>query len=567
MMSEAALEGQTAPSAVAGNLDYESFEEGFYRVYDKEFALLLRPEVSDLCGMCNQLTSLYQDRPEEISLNSGGVYRFIMECTRCEDLLDQVHAEQQPDWVYIRKLVAITKHSCSISATLQYLTVISERLANSVEGNFAMATQFVLRHFYHILLESARNLLRETLRLGVIEQKESLPLNYQKYFVNDIKSLLRLRTSGSFRSGQKDAGSPGVKDSSNSSAARTQETILYLVSTLLHHCNVIEYLGQLQSVSTSKRKETISGELHEESLAAQRELFHSIITLFDTQCSQKQLVADSELQDLIDHVKVVYQLLNGFSSLMRIEERHYQFFLDRHIQFVLNEDQIQGIIFDFFVTYIDRFRLQVEKIAKCLIQKYSVQKKINLPIPCYRGFHVRPSTLVARIVMHYGSKVNMLLRGSVYNAAVPLDLFRANEVINAEKRREIGGIVGESKKCQEYSRQLRKSPEQDQILMQKYFLELFHSLQKEEKIVVYEVLSMNSLERPSRGEAFLEYIKRQVAYLMATGKIDISSDLMVSFEGDSRVLADIAILAEHGYGEDKLGNNIALPKELSYLRR
>ena len=37
--------------------------------------------------------------------------------------------------------------------------------------------------------------------------------------------------------------------------------------------------------------------------------------------------------------------------------------------------------------------------------------------------------------------------------------------------------------------------------------------------------------------------------------------------GDRRVLADIELLASNGYGEDAYGNNIALPDELSYLRR
>ena len=41
----------------------------------------------------------------------------------------------------------------------------------------------------------------------------------------------------------------------------------------------------------------------------------------------------------------------------------------------------------------------------------------------------------------------------------------------------------------------------------------------------------------------------------------------VHFEGDKRVLADLEILAECGYGEDSYGNNTILPEELSYIRR
>ena len=44
-------------------------------------------------------------------------------------------------------------------------------------------------------------------------------------------------------------------------------------------------------------------------------------------------------------------------------------------------------------------------------------------------------------------------------------------------------------------------------------------------------------------------------------------DLTVTFIGDKRVLADVDALARHGYGEDAFGNNVLLPRELSYLRR
>ena len=43
--------------------------------------------------------------------------------------------------------------------------------------------------------------------------------------------------------------------------------------------------------------------------------------------------------------------------------------------------------------------------------------------------------------------------------------------------------------------------------------------------------------------------------------------MTAQFVGDKRVLADIRLLAECGYGEDKFGNNIALPEKLAYLRR
>jgi len=40
----------------------------------------------------------------------------------------------------------------------------------------------------------------------------------------------------------------------------------------------------------------------------------------------------------------------------------------------------------------------------------------------------------------------------------------------------------------------------------------------------------------------------------------------VTFEGDSRALHDIAILAGVNYGEDTMGKGVPLPPELKYLR-
>ena len=63
-----------------------------------------------------------------------------------------------------------------------------------------------------------------------------------------------------------------------------------------------------------------------------------------------------------------------------------------------------------------------------------------------------------------------------------------------------------------------------------------------------------------------EYLKGAFAYLLASGKIDIKMNITVKFIGDKRSLDDIKLLSESGYGEDKFGNNISLPKKLSYLK-
>lgn len=52
----------------------------------------------------------------------------------------------------------------------------------------------------------------------------------------------------------------------------------------------------------------------------------------------------------------------------------------------------------------------------------------------------------------------------------------------------------------------------------------------------------------------------------AGGKIQKEKIAEVTFEGDTRALADIRILAGVNYGEDTMGKGVPLPAELSYLR-
>ena len=52
----------------------------------------------------------------------------------------------------------------------------------------------------------------------------------------------------------------------------------------------------------------------------------------------------------------------------------------------------------------------------------------------------------------------------------------------------------------------------------------------------------------------------------AGGKIQKENITKVIFEGDSRALKDIEILASINYGEDTMGKGIPLPKELGYLK-
>ena len=87
------------------------------------------------------------------------------------------------------------------------------------------------------------------------------------------------------------------------------------------------------------------------------------------------------------------------------------------------------------------------------------------------------------------------------------------------------------------------------------------------RLVLYErELTLEGIQ-PRGGECLEEFATRTLLELLTVGKIDVTTELAASFAGDRRVLEDIRLLAESGYGEDDFGNNLPLPEKLAYLRK
>jgi hypothetical protein len=221
-------------------------------------------------------------------------------------------------------------------------------------------------------------------------------------------------------------------------------------------------------------------------------------------------------------------------------------------------ESILQVLMEYAVAFAGRYIVCARRLCQDMLKRYAEIVRIEAPVPRYRGFHVRPSTLVAKIVMHYGSDVQMSMDGESFDAASPMDIFRTNEKINARKRRWLAEEI-----CQlPLLNGDGVKPDIKTVVRR-----VVAMLAERNKLVLYELPIRLPDELPSTSGTLLENVIDEMARLQATGKLDIDTDLNVTFVGDKRVLADIELLARHGYGEDNFGNNIPLPDELAYLRR
>jgi phosphotransferase system HPr-like phosphotransfer protein len=191
-----------------------------------------------------------------------------------------------------------------------------------------------------------------------------------------------------------------------------------------------------------------------------------------------------KLKQLRGYFSCVFHLLQIIGRLLHFYERHLHEAgyknIYKKVQVQLSELVVPEKLLDrtinYGLFYVCHYLNIGKKLAREILNENIERSSIRVGIPVKRGFHLRPSLLVAKIVQEFGGQVEM---------CVGEDRFDASSVLDIQ---------------------------------------------------------------------------------WAGGKIAKENIKEVIFEGDTRALHDIQILATVNYGEDTMGKDIPLPKELKYLR-
>jgi hypothetical protein len=463
------------------------------------------------------------------------------EASQLEELLDAYGALRNARWRGLRTVVAAMKLFARVHYSLVHLAHAwpSYRL-HPVDGDLGAALLQARRFTARVLHTASRRLAETAAALGlapravdVCEERlpaGSLPQDSPRRHVHDV------------------AG-----------------TVARMATAFL---NLAEEAGALASEKWAGTEDLPPPALPQEpELRRLAQDFHNLQALYDTHVAHTDAErVDPDLLSLRGHASVVYHLLDTATDLRHHYERHVLHVVPAYHSVPLFADQpdciapagLESVLRDCTLGFAARYVRAGRALAQQLLRRYAEQGEIVVPVPRYRGFHVRPSTLVARVAYHYGSPVSMILDGESYDAASPLELFRANEAINARKRRWL---------AQEIARLVDGSEEGLRGDLVRAVRNVIMRLAEEAKVILYEQ-PLPSVEGERRDQQpVLSFVVEAIARLQALGKIDIVTTVTATFRGDRRVLADLQLLASSGYGEDAYGNNIALPEELKYLRR
>jgi hypothetical protein len=506
---------------------------------NKDFQKLIAKRVCGLLRIAGYLSRC--QKPKEI-LTRPLLGELFSQSSQFEELLDAYGAQGNSTWRRLRSLTAAIKLFSNVSYELLH---IRHRLPLyrllPIELDFVKATEKTLGFTCDILIKVSIQIIDEAYQL-------SLPVSLDEP-EKDIfyESLPEYQLE---------------RDISTRQVENVPETATMLATAFLNLAGESEILHSAGKLSEEDNSYTLPDSVSEESLRLLELRFHNLQSLYDTYVSQTEAEAlDTDLPVLRGHISVVFHLLKTATAFAHYYERHVSRNGDSSPfsgEFFVDGQKLLECLINYSLNFSSCYLRGAEQLCYGMLKRYAEIVEIEVPVPEYRGFHIRPSTLVSKIVNHYGSSVEIRFDEETCNAAVPLEIFRINEKINADKRHSL---------CQEISELDFVHQEYDARDLQAVIRRVVLMLAEQGKIILYE----QPLELPDDitldERLLLKCVTDEIKSLQAMGKVDISTNLKVTFVGDKRVLADLQVLADCGYGEDKFGNNISLPTELSYLKR
>jgi hypothetical protein len=509
------------------------------KISDNDFHELIAKRARRLLGLASYLSGCSTNKEFLIRSFLG---EFFSQSLQVEEILDAYDARNNCKWCPFRSLIAATKLFSNIGYELLHIrhAVPAYRLL-PVTGDFVKATQQILDFTGEVLTKTSKHLLSRACKLDLSVPAET---EHEQFYSEELP--------------------PGrlPRDCKARRAETVSEMVTMLATAFLNLAAGSKDVRAASKAKPSEYHSYVENSITEESLRTLELRFHNLQSQYDTYVAGTEAEQqDEDLLVLRGHISVVFHLLKTATSFAHYYERHINkkpCGAKSPLEPLLQPDELLAILMNYSITYISLYIDCAENLCRQMLKRYAEIERIEVFVPPYRGFHVRPATLISKLVLHYGSEVHMQMDEELYDAGVPLELFRANEKINAQKRKFLAAEIVRLKLVPQWA----TGKDLKTIIR-----DTISTLAEESKLILYEQpLQISDVTAQTEG-TLLEKVTDEIAQLLALGKIDIITDMTVTFIGDKRVLTDIKLLAETGYGEDSSGNNIPLPEKLAYLRR
>ncbi|MFO7885693.1 MAG: HPr family phosphocarrier protein [Desulfobacteraceae bacterium] len=343
-----------------------------------------------------------------------------------EDFLDFHGAKHNYEWVFYRELTAAVRHLSLAGYSQKHIVNRLEFYHLKEKGTFELESRDTLMMIQDSLRLAAPGIIREAENLGIDVPK----FGYDGRFFPSISTGMMLEHN--------------IDDFDN--RERQKKNLTVIASEFLEIIADFDQFSFYERYDSRTIRTFVPDSVNEVAIRRIEMLVHNLQSAFDSYVVHGDFQTGTpKLRALRSHFSIAFHILQVVGRLLHFYERHLHDVsykskyksVSESLSEIIDPDILLDRAVNYGLFYVRHFFSNGKAIAVDILNENIDRSSIVVGIPRERGFHSRPSLLVAKIVQHYGGEVEMVVKGDRFDAASVLDIQWAGGKIKKENIQEV----------------------------------------------------------------------------------------------------------------------------------
>lgn len=192
-----------------------------------------------------------------------------------------------------------------------------------------------------------------------------------------------------------------------------REKVAELATQYLGHLRTLDGLSKCtEFADTDEMRRYILEVSDEEQCRYFEARIHNLQSMYDTFVKSTTVEADdAELKVFRGHVSLTLHLIECMTSLVHFYERHENDIRSEEtknlVASLVEKTALLRVILNFCLLHAHRGLREGSAVAEGMIARYTSQLRVTLTIPDGVTLHARPVALIAKVVAHHATPVNL----------------------------------------------------------------------------------------------------------------------------------------------------------------
>lgn len=342
-----------------------------------------------------------------------------------EDFLDLHGAKNNKQWFYYRELAATVRHLTTSGYSQRHISnrIVFYDLPDL--GDFVAEGKKTTDFITASLMKIAPAAIEEAKRLGIKIPDGSYD---QENFPGVI------------------TGEMLDYDIDDDAGSNQEQKLVKIASEFINIVKEFDHLFFYAPYSPSEILTLVPEKVNEVEIRRFEMLIHNLQSTFDSYVIiGGYRYGNRKLKQLRAHFSVILHIFEVQGRLLHYYERHLfevgSISVYKKVRTILKKIVDPTVLLDrtinYCLFYTCHFLNSGKKIAQQILNENIEKASIKVGIPQTRGFHNRPSLMVAKIVHHFGGKVELIVNGDRFDASSVLDIQWAGGKIQKENVQEV----------------------------------------------------------------------------------------------------------------------------------